>query len=321
MSTYAVGERKKPKGSLGHRAYMFFWKYRWLHLFALPCVIYVFIFKYVPLYGLLMAFKNYKGYGGLAGIASAPWVGLRHFRTFFTGRFFGRLMRNTLLLSLYQLIFCFPAPILLALLLNEIRSNGFKRVVQTITYMPHFISWVVAAGLVKAILSPTTGPLNAVLHNVFGIEPIYFVNETRCFRAVLIISDIWKEVGWSTIVYLAAITGINPEMYEAATLDGASRWQRMWYITLPSISNMVAIMFILQIGRILDQNFDQIMNLYNPAVYEVGDVIDTYVYRAGMLDGQYSFSTAVGLFKSVVSIIMVFLSNKVAKKLGTSGIW
>lgn len=303
------------------RAWNFIWKYRWLHLFALPCLIYFLVFKYAPLYGLQAAFKNWRGMGGMAGLASAPFVGFKHFINFFDGPYFYRLMRNTLLLSFYRIIFCFPAPILLALLMNEIRSNAFKRTVQTITYMPHFLSWVVAAGLIKAIFSPTSGPVNMVLSNVFGIEPIYFVSDNRFFRPLLILTDIWKEIGWSSIVYLAAITGINPEMYEAATLDGASRWQRMYYITVPSIANIVSVMFILQIGRILDQNFDQIMNLYNPAVYEVSDVIDTYVYRAGIEQGQFSFTTAVGLFKSVISVLLVFISNKVAKKLGTSGIW
>ena len=321
MSTQVITKARKAKKPFGKRATQFIWKYRWLHLFALLPIVYFIIFKYVPLLGLVAAFKNFKGFGGMAGILSAPNIGFKNFEMFFSSVYFGRLMRNTLILSFYRLIFSFPAPIILALLLNEIHSNAFKRTVQTITYMPHFISWVVAAGLVKAIFSPTRGPINAILSGVFGIEPIYFVSENAYFRGLLIVTDIWKEIGWGAIVYLAAITGIDPTMYEAATLDGATRWQRMWYITLPSISSIVAVMFILQVGKILDQNFDQIMNLYNPAVYEVSDVIDTYVYRTGLLQGKYSFSTAVGLFKSVVSIIMVFLSNKVAKKLGTSGIW
>ena len=307
--------------SFGARLWRNLYKYRWLHLFLLPGVVYYIIFSYVPMYGVLLAFKNFKGSGGYAGIWSAPWVGMAWFRSFFKSIYFPRLLRNTLLLSLYRIVFVFPAPIILALLINEIGNGLFKRTVQTITYMPYFLSWVVAAGLIITLLSPTSGPVNLILSQLFHIQPIYFVTETRYFRTILIVSDIWKGVGWGSIVYLAAITGIDQEMYEAAMIDGATRWQRIWHITLPSLKEIIAIMFILQIGRILNQNFDQIFNLYSEAVYEVGDVFETYVYRSGVIDAKFSYSTAVGLFKSVISLVLVYISNFVAKKLGTSGLW
>lgn len=309
------------KLSIPRQVWNWIYKYRYLHLFALPCVLYFVVFKYLPMYGIVMAFKNFHGVGGFAGIWSSEWVGLLHFKNFFSSIYFWRLLRNTLLISFYRLLFSFPAPILLALLINELNNRIFKRTVQTITYMPYFLSWVVAAGLIMTLCSPTNGPVNIILESVFGIEPIFFVSNTRFFRGLLVISDIWKSAGWGTIIYLAAITGINQELYEAAIMDGATRWHKIVYITLPSISEIIAIMFILAVGKVLDQNFDQIFNLYSPAVYEVADVFETYVYRAGIVQSQFSYTTAVGLFKSLVSLLLVFISNKVAKKLGTEGLW
>lgn len=298
-----------------------FWvKYKYLHILALPCLIYFIIFKYIPMYGIIIAFKDYSGSGGFWGIINSEWKGLQYFNMFFDSVYFGRLMKNTLIISTYRLIFGFPAPIILALLLNEIRNNYFKRTVQTITYMPHFLSWVVVTGLVTALLSPSGGPVNVILQNL-GIEPIYFLGEKKYFRGVLVASSIWKEMGWSSIVYLAAIAGINPEMYEAATVDGAKKWHKIWYITLPSISEIVVIFLILALGRILDENFEQILNLYNEMVYDVADVFETYVYRQGIVKGLFSYSAAVNLFKSVVSLFLVYITNKIAKKLGSDGLW
>jgi putative aldouronate transport system permease protein len=209
----------------------------------------------------------------------------------------------------------------MAILINEIYSRRFKRVVQTITYMPHFLSWVIVAGLMIALLSPTAGPINAILKKI-GMTPVVFLSEIRYFRSLIVISEIWKGVGFGTIIYLAAITGLDQEMYEAATIDGASRLQKIFRITLPQLlMNIVSIMFILAVGRILDENFEQIFNLYNPAVYDVGDVFETYVYRTGIGSAQYSYSAAVGVFKSIVSLILVILSNRFAKFLGNQGLW
>ena len=316
-TTQAISSKQK---NILLNAWKWIYDYRYLHLFALPCVLYFVIFKYIPMYGILMAFKNYRGVGGLAGIWTSEWAGLDNFINFFSGIYFWRLFRNTLVISFYRLLFSFPAPIILAILINELKNRYFKRIVQTITYMPYFLSWVVTAGLIITLCSPTSGPINIILKSLFGTEPVFFVSDTRFFRGVLIFSDIWKNVGWGTIIYLAAMTGISPELYEAATVDGANKWEII-HITLPSIKEITAIMFILAVGRVLNQNFDQIFNLYNPAVYEVADVFETYVYRAGVIQSQFSYTTAVGLFKSVVSLILVIISDKVAKKLGTEGLW
>ena len=299
----------------------FFIKYRYLHFMALPCVAYFIIFKYVPMYGVIIAFKNYEPVNGFWGIITSPWVGFANFRRFFSSIYFGRLLRNTLLISTYRLIFSFPAPIIMAILINEIYGRRFKRIVQTITYMPHFFSWVIVAGLMIVLLSPTSGPVAMFFKNS-GKTPIIFLSDNRFFRSLLVISEIWKSVGFGTIIYLAAITGLDMEMYEAATIDGASRLQKIFRITLPQLlTSIVSIMFILAVGRILDENFEQIFNLYNPSVYEVGDVFETYVYRTGIVNAQYSYSAAVGVFKSVVSLVLVFLSNKVARLLGNEGLW
>ena len=296
-------------------------KYKYLHLMALPCVAYYIIFKYMPMYGVIIAFKNYQPVAGFWGIISSPWVGLAHFRRFFSSIFFVRLLRNTLLISTYRLIFAFPAPIIMAILINEIYGRHFKRVVQTITYMPHFLSWVIVAGLMMVLLSPTSGPVAAIFRNL-GMRPIVIFSDIRFFRPLIVLSDIWKSVGFGTIIYLAAITGLDQEMYEAATIDGASRLQKIFRITLPLLlTSIVSIMFILAVGRILDENFEQIFNLYNPAVYEVGDVFETYVYRTGILSAQYSYSAAVGVFKAVVSLMLIYISNKVARLLGNEGLW
>lgn len=297
----------------------FFVKYKWLHLMAIPGILYFLIFKYLPMGGLVIAFKNYKGVGGIAGIFTAEWVGFAQFERFFSSIYFTRLMRNTLLISVYRLVFSFPCPILLAVLINEITSTKFKRTVQTISYMPHFLSWVVVAGLLATLLS-TSGPINEALA-ALGLEKIYFLSDTRYFRSVLVVSEIWKGIGWGSIVYLAAITGIDPQIYEAASIDGANRWQRILHITIPSIKETIAIMLILQVGKILNENFEQIFNLYNPSVYEVADVFETYVYRIGLVNQQYSYSAAVGLFKSVISLILVVTTNRAAKRMGNEGLW
>lgn len=319
----AIAANTKPVGFLGKafRGFVdFLVKYKYLNILVLPGLLYFIIFKYFPMYGVIIAFKNYRGIGGFWGIFASEWVGLDNFQRFFESIYFGRLLKNTILISTYRLIFSFPAPIILALLINEIKNIFFKRFVQTVTYMPHFLSWVVVSGLMIVLLSPTSGAINMLLQKL-GMDSVAFLSDSRYFRGVLVVSEIWKSVGWGTIIYLAAITGIDVAMYEAATLDGANKLQKIWHITLPSIKEIVAIMFILAVGKILNENFEQIFNLYSPSVYEVSDVFETYVYRQGILQAQYSYSAAVELFKSVISLIMVTASNWVAKRLGAEGLW
>jgi putative aldouronate transport system permease protein len=297
----------------------FILKYKFYHLLVLPGVLYYLIFHYLPIYGLVIAFKDYNGMGGVAGIFSSKWVGFQHFNSFFNSSYFWRLLINTLLISFYRLLFEFPAPIILALLMNEVSSTRFKRIVQTVSYLPHFLSWVVIAGLVTMLLS-SDGLFNQFL-SFAGVEPINFLSDTQYFRSVLVVSSIWQSIGWGTIVYLAAMVSVPSDLYEAAVMEGANRWQRAIHITLPAIQFVIIILFILRLGKIIDENFEQIINLYNPAVYNVADVFDTFVYRRGIVNGDFSYSAAVGLFKSVASFILVMVANKIVKMMGKEGIW
>jgi len=301
------------------------WKHTWkeykrnkyLFLMLFPILVWYGIFHYGPMYGVQLAFKDFSPVKGIWGSA---WVGFEHFKfLFYQSPDFARIFRNTILISLYNIVFGFPAPIILALMLNEVRSKLFKRVAQSISYIPHFFSWVILSGIVIVMLSPSEGPVNYII-KLFGGEPIYFLANTDYFRPTLVITNIWKEIGWGTIIYLAALSGIDPTLYEAATIDGANRWQRIRNITIPSILPVVSIMFILSLGGILNAGFDQIFNLYSPAVYEVADVIDTYVYRAGIQQSQFGLTTAVGLFKNVIGIALVLGTNYVMKRMGQEGV-
>jgi putative aldouronate transport system permease protein len=295
-------------------------RYRYLHLMVLPGIIVVLLFKYLPMIGLVVAFKSYTGAGGgFWGIWEAPSVGLTNFVSFFQSQIFGRIIANTLIISSYRIIFFFPVPIVLALMINELRSTLFKKTVQTITYMPFFFSWVVVAGLISFLLSPTDGPVNQILMGL-GFKQIHFLGSTRYFRSVLVLSDIWKNAGYASIIYLAAIANIDQEQMESARIDGANKFQRIIYITLPSIAEIIAIMLILSVGRALDDNFEQIYNLYSPAVYSVSDVLETYIFRTGILGGKFSYTAAVGLFKSALALLLVLSTNRVAKKLGSQGL-
>ena len=290
-----------------------------LVLMFLPVIVYFVIFKYIPMAGIVIAFKNYRIKQGMFGSA---WCGLANFTKVFATPTFARSVRNTLTISAMKLLFGFPAPIILALMLNEISHARFKKTVQTITYLPHFLSWVVLAGMFQQLLSPNNGAVNAVLREVFGLKnAIYFLGDNRYFRGTLIVTDIWKNVGWSSILYLATIAGIDPSLYEAATVDGATRWQCTRYITLPSLISTIVVMLILNVGSIMDAGFDQVFNLYNSAVYQTGDIIDTYVYRYGLGDMKYSLATAVGLFKNVIAFVLVVGTNLIARKLSGEGIW
>lgn len=313
-SVTKIVKRKDPKWGHTWREYK---KSKYLFFMLIPVILWYGVFHYGPLYGILLAFKDFSPRLGIIG---SPWVGLDHFKfLFFQSPDFMRIFRNTLLISFYNIIFGFPAPIILALLLNELRFKMFKRIAQSISYIPHFFSWVVLSGIIIVMLSPSEGPINFLMKMV-GLEPIYFLADTNYFRATLVATNIWKEIGWGTIIYLAALSGIDPTLYEAAVIDGANRRKQIWYITIPSLLPVITIMFILSLGGILNAGFDQIFNLYNPAVYEVADVIDTYVYRAGILGAQFGLTTAVGLFKNVIGIMLVLSTNYVVKKLGQEGV-
>lgn len=292
-------------------------KYALLYLFFLVPVVVLFIFHYIPIYGVIIAFKDYRIRYGIMG---SPWNNFAHFARLFTDPYFGRIFRNTLLISLYRIVFGFPAPIILALLINEIGNLTFKRIIQSISYLPHFMSWVVLAGIIIEILSPQRGIIGAAF-NAVGKEAPNILTNVRLFRPMLIVTGIWQSVGWGTIVYLAAITSIDPGLYESAAIDGANRFQRAAFITIPSLFPVMTILFILRLGHVLNAGFDQIFNLYNPIVYEVSDIIDTYVYRVGLIDRQFDFSTAVGLFKNVIGVTLIFGTNSIIKRFSDYGIW
>jgi putative aldouronate transport system permease protein len=288
-----------------------------LYLMILPGVIYFLVFRYFPMYGAIIAFKDYRV---LEGFGGSPWAGLKHFRSIFASPFFYNVLTNTLLISLYKIVFGLPVAIIMALLLNEVRISWFKRSVQTITYLPHFLSWVVVFGVLLTTLSPATGLLNKGIV-ASGGRPINFLADPNWFRTVLVVSDIWKDLGWGTIIYLAALAGISPSLYEAAVVDGASRLDRIRYITLPGILPVIVLVTLLRIGNLLSAGFEQVFVLYNPSVYRVADIIDTWVYRQGIQGFQFSVAAAVGLFKGVVGGVLLVSSNWLSKRFAGIGIW
>ena len=288
-----------------------------LLIMLIPAVVVYSVFRYAPMYGIIIAFKDYKL---LQGIMGSPWAGLTHFRRAFNNPDFFRVFGNTVIISFYKLMFGFPAPIILALLLNELRNLTFKKTVQTISYMPHFLSWVVLGGIFINFLSPSTGVINAVL-KALGFKSINFLVDISWFRTVLVTSGIWKGVGWASIIYLAAIGGVDPEMFDAAAIDGAGKFKQIFHVTLPSISAVIVIQLIFAIGGIVGDDFDQIFNLYNATVFSVGDVLSTYTYRQGLESMRYSYSTAVGLFQTVIAFALIVSSNYVAKRVSDYGLW
>lgn len=291
---------------------------RYLYLLLLPVIAWFLIFRYGPMYGVVIAFKNYRFVDGVLG---SPWIGFAHFERMLTSRDFYQIARNTLLLSVLQLAVQFPAPIVLALVLNEIRGKTYKRACQTLLYIPHFISWVVLAGIVISVLSPSTGVVNSLLKNVLGLKPVNFMIVPGWWVVAFVLSGVWKTAGWGTIIYLAAIAGIDPQLYEAARIDGAGRVRQVWHITLPGIRSTAVILLILGLGTFLDVGFEQVYMLQNDAVRSVADVIATYVYRLGLQNAQYSYTTAVGLFQSVVGLVLIIGANAVVKSLGGSALW
>lgn len=286
------------------------------YLLILPIVAYFVFFAYKPMYGILIAFKNYRL---TAGVAGSPWVGFYQFKRFFSDPFFFRLLRNTFSISFLYQIFSNPAPIILALLLNEVRCSWFKRTVQTVSYMPHFISSVIICSIIRYFCA-SDGLINTIIV-FFGGERAALLSQPDMFYPIYIISGIWQGVGWSSIIYLAALSGIDQEQYEAAKVDGAGRLKQMWYITLPGLVPTMAMLWTLDIGRLLTVGYEKIMLLYQPLTYEVADVISTYVYRKGLLEQDFSYSTAVGLFNSVINVILLVIANKLSKKLGQSGLF
>ncbi len=288
-------------------------KCKYLFLLLIPVIVYFFIFHYLPMYGVIIAFKDFSP---LKGIIRSDWIGLKHFRKLFSGMYFLPVLRNTLIISFSKLLFGFPAPIILCLVLNEVKSLRFKKAVQTVSYLPHFIGWVVLAGIVKEVFSPSHGLVNYIIQ-LFGGNPIFFVGSKQWFRPVIVGSSIWRNIGWDSIVYMAAIAGIDSQLY----LDGAGRMQKIRYITLPSLIPTIVIMFIFAVGGVMADDFDQIYNMLNAQVMDVGDVIGTYTYRVGLQQMDYGYATAVGLFKNVISLVLVTLCNKLSKTLSGSSLW
>nr|WP_154893354.1 ABC transporter permease subunit [Paenibacillus xylanexedens] len=274
-----------------------------LHLMILPGLIIIIVFGYIPMAGLSIAFQNFSP---IAGFKNMNWVGLDNFRYLFDLPGFGQVVWNTVFISVMKISSGLVIPVLVALLLNEVRKTGFKRTIQTVIYMPHFFSWVILAGIIVDVLSPSSGIVNMLL-KALGMEPIQFLASNDWFPYILVITDQWKEFGFGTIIYLAALTSIDKSLYEAAVMDGAGRWKQTWHITLPGIRPIVILMVTLSLGNVLNGGFDQVFNLYNPLVYESGDILDTMIYRIGLQDAQYSVSTALGLIKSVVSFIFIGL--------------
>ncbi|WP_168121731.1 ABC transporter permease subunit [Paenibacillus sp. HB172176] len=288
-----------------------------LFLMLIPFLLWYGFFMFKPMWGIQIAFKDYSLFKGMA---DSPWIGMEHFRQFLTSVYFGRVLKNTLLISFYSLLFVFPAPIVLALLMNEVKNALFKRMVQTLTYLPHFISIVIVCGIVTNFLSPSSGIVNLIIDKLGG-DKIYFLAEPSYFRTIFNSMTIWQETGFSAIIYIAALSGINSELYEAAVIDGANKWKRTLFITLPGILPTIMILLILKIGHLLDVGFEAIILLYQPVTYETADVISTYVYREGIVNGSYDMATAVGLFNSIVGFILIVASNWFSKKYTGNGLW
>lgn len=293
------------------------WRDRQLYILIIPFLAYMLVFHYFPMYGLQIAFKDFSPFKGITG---SDWVGLEHFKNFFSSPYAWRTIRNTLLINLYGLAVNFTLTIIIALLLNEIRHKKFKTLVSTVIYMPHFISVVVVAGIVIAILSPTSGVINQII-SFFGGEKIYFLSKPEWFRTIFTAMNGWCQIGFGTIIYTSAICSIDESLYEAAEMDGAGRFRKMWNVTLPGISHVIVVQLIMKIGAMMTVGSDAILLLYQPITYETADVISTFVYRYGIEGGQYSFATAVGLFNGGIALILVTLANKVSKKLNETSLW
>lgn len=288
-----------------------------MHALVLPTVIYFFIFAYIPMYGIIVAFKDFSF---AKGIWASKWVGFEHFIVFFKSMYFTRSVKNTILISVYSILWGMPFPIIFALLLNEVKNQKFKKAVQTVSYFPHFVSTVIIVGLMVSFLSPVDGVVN-IIRTRYGFEAINFIQSTRWFRSLYIGSGIWQGFGWSSIIYLAALSGISSELYEAAYVDGATRWQQTIHISIPGILPTFIILFILSVGGIMSVGSTKIILMYTPATYDVADVISSYIYRKSLLGGEFSFGAAVGLFNTIINFMLVFIANKISKKVSDISLW
>jgi putative aldouronate transport system permease protein len=317
LSAWFSATRQEPK----RRKKSLFWQHvrrdKYLYLLVLPGLLYFIVFKYVPMYGIIIAFQDYTPF---MGVLKSKWVGFEHFERFFSTADFWILFRNTMAISFLKLFFFFPLPIMLSLLLNELRHAPYKKIIQSVVYLPHFLSWVIISGITFLMLSQSEGIVNKIL-DAFGFAKFDFLTNPDIFWGLIVGQTIWKECGWGTIIFLAAIAGVDPQLYEAAKMDGANRVRQMWHVTLPAIKNVIVILLIIRLGDIMDVGFEHIYLMMNGAVNTVADVFDTYVYRAGVQHGQFSYSTAIGLFKSIVGLILVILANKIAKKAGEEGVY
>ena len=307
---------KKQNSSFGSRLWKDIKKYKGAYLIALPVVLFYIIFCYKPMYGVIIAFKDFSP---AAGILGSDWVGLEHFRDFFDSYYFGRILKNTLVISFTSILFGFPAPIIFALLLNEIKNPRFKRITQTISYMPHFISMVVVCGMINMFTSDK-GIITYIL-TLFGGEKVSMLANPDYFVPIYVISGIWQELGWGAIIYLSALSGIDPQLYEAAKIDGANRWKQTLHVTLPGISGTIIIMLLLRMGSVMNVGHEKIILLYNAGIYETADVISTFVYRKGLLEYQWSYSAAVGIFNSIINFIIILVFNKISKRLTEISLW
>lgn len=288
-----------------------------VYIMILPAIILLFIFSYIPMYGIIIAFKNYRPKLGFLG---SPWIGFQHFVNFYESAFFWRLIRNTFLLSIYSLLFGFPLSIMLALLINEVKNKTFKRTVQTISYMPYFISTVVICGMIKAYLSQD-GFISQIVSYITGNAPYNLLGDPKHFRTIFVVSDLWQSIGWNSIIYLAALSGVDQELYESAWIDGAGRLRQLWHITLPGIAPTIVILLILSVGSLLSVNDAKILLLYTPMTYETADVIGTYVYRRGLIQSDYSFATAVGLMNTLVNLLLLVFANWFSRVTTEHSLW
>lgn len=288
-----------------------------LFLLFLPVIAFYIIFHYIPMYGILIAFKKYNM---MLGFAASKWVGLANFQKFLSSPSFREVLTNTVLIGAYKILFGFPTPIILAILLSEARGRVFKRTVQTISYLPHFLSWVVLAGIFVQFLSPHNGFVNQLLRAI-GLKEVYFLGDPAWFRSTLVMTSIWQTVGWGSIIYLAAISGINPELYEAAVIDGAGRWKQAIHITLPTLTSLIVMQLILRIGRMMSLGFEKIILLYTPLTYETADVISSYIYRRGLQEANFSLGTAIGIFNSAINLLLLFGANTLSRKIAQESLW
>ena len=294
-----------------------FWKSRQLYLMMIPGLLFLFVYRYLPMYGVVIAFKDFRI---ARGIWKSPWVGLVNFEELFLSPFFEMILRNTIIISGLKLIFVFPVPIILALMLNEVSALRLKKTIQTVLYLPHFLSWVVIGNLIFILIAPSTGVLSNFMQTVAGRQIDMLIHPEK-FRILLVVSEIWKEAGWGMIIFLAALVGVDPNLYEASLMDGAKKLQQIWYITIPAIMPVIIIIFILRLGYVMDAGFEQIFILQNVMVYETSEIIDTYVYKAAFEHGRYALGAAAGLFKSVIGMALVLLANRLTKTAGSEAIW